>query len=472
MYDAERYDAVIIGAGMSGLAAGIRLAHFGKRVCILERHTTIGGLNSFYRLGGRNYDVGLHAVTNFTPKGTKRGPLARLLRQLRMAWEDLELSPQLESEIAFPQARLRFSNDFGLLESEVGRVFPDQRGAFARLVGRLLDYDDLDRPEAGASARGIVEEEIGDPLLVEMLFCPLMYYGSAREEDMEFGQFSVMFKSVFQEGFARPRAGVRAILKLLTRRYKELGGELRLRAGVRRIVGREGEAAGVELENGDFVGALKVISSAGWPETMRLCGEELSPPEAAPVGQLSFIESISILDRQPRELGYEKTIVFFNDHPKFEWRRPSGEISDVRSGVICSPNNFAYAEGPLEEGVMRITALADFTGWQALSEEEYREAKRIWYERMTASAVRFVPDFRGHVTATDMFTPTTIRRFTGHELGAVYGAPVKRGDGTTHVRNLFLCGTDQGWVGIVGTIVSGIMMANRHVLAADGATSN
>ena len=28
------YDTIIIGAGMSGLAAGIRLAHFGQRVCI------------------------------------------------------------------------------------------------------------------------------------------------------------------------------------------------------------------------------------------------------------------------------------------------------------------------------------------------------------------------------------------------------------------------------------------------------
>ena len=42
------YDAAIIGAGMSGLAAGIRLAYYQKSVCILERHTTIGGLNSFY----------------------------------------------------------------------------------------------------------------------------------------------------------------------------------------------------------------------------------------------------------------------------------------------------------------------------------------------------------------------------------------------------------------------------------------
>ena len=56
------YDTIIIGAGMSGLAAGIRLAHFGQKVCILERHSAIGGLNSFYRQRGRTYDVGLHAA--------------------------------------------------------------------------------------------------------------------------------------------------------------------------------------------------------------------------------------------------------------------------------------------------------------------------------------------------------------------------------------------------------------------------
>ena len=51
---AVRYDTVIIGAGMSGLSAGVRLAYYEKNVCILERHTTIGGLNSFYRLRKRN----------------------------------------------------------------------------------------------------------------------------------------------------------------------------------------------------------------------------------------------------------------------------------------------------------------------------------------------------------------------------------------------------------------------------------
>ncbi|MGC3968658.1 MAG: NAD(P)-binding protein [Pirellulales bacterium] len=176
--ESNAYDAIIIGAGMSGLAAGIRLAHYEKRVCILERHTTIGGLNSFYRLDGRNYDVGLHAVTNFTPKGTKRGPLARLLRQLRFSWDDLALKPQLGSRIAFPSQSLEFSNDFELLRSEIARAFPDQADNFDRLVAAIPDYDDLPLAAADASAREFLKSHLSDPLLVEMLLCPLMYYGT------------------------------------------------------------------------------------------------------------------------------------------------------------------------------------------------------------------------------------------------------------------------------------------------------
>ena len=134
------YDTIIIGAGMSGLAAGIRLAHFGQRVCILERHSAIGGLNSFYRQRGRTYDVGLHAVTNYAPKGTRSGPLARLLRQLRITWEEWALAPQLGSAIMFPGATLRFSNDFELLESDVRRLFPSpdrQLSAAGGPVARL-----------------------------------------------------------------------------------------------------------------------------------------------------------------------------------------------------------------------------------------------------------------------------------------------------------------------------------------------
>lgn len=483
-------DTIIIGAGMSGLAAGIRCAHFGQKVAILERHTTIGGLNSFYRLRGRNYDVGLHAVTNFTPKGTKKGPLSRLLRQLRFAHEDFELSPQRGSQVAFPDVRLDFSNDPALLRSEVARAFPAEIDNYDQLVARLVDYDDLNPAHAQISARAVLNAELRDPLLVEMLMCPLMFYGSAREDDMDWGQFSIMFRSVLLEGFARPMDGVRVILKQLTRRYKELGGELRLRTGVREILVRDGRAIGVITDSGEEIQAKQILSSAGWHETLRLCrgnnkaaankaaygigghssahqGTDIagSTETALPPGELTFCETISVLDRQPTALGYDKTIVFFNDSSTFHYRKPREELADVRSGVICSPNNYEYPDCEnLDDGIMRITALANFDRWAALAPDNYAAAKREWYDRMTASAVRFVPDFRQQTIETDMFTPTTIRRFTWHDYGAVYGMPEKKSDGRTPYAGLYITGTDQGWVGIIGAMTSGVMMANLHLL--------
>lgn len=457
------YDTIIIGAGLSGLAAGIRLAYYDQKVCILERHTTIGGLNSLYRLRGRNYDVGLHAVTNFTPRGTKRGPLARLLRQLRFRWEDFALSPQIGSRISFPGVSLSFNNDFELFRSEVHRAFPEQKDGFERLVGEILDMDDLTGDVIGLSARSVLAKHISDPLLVDMILCPLMFYGSPTEDDMDFVQFSIMFRSIFQEGFSRPFAGIKLILKQLTRKFKSLGGELRLRAGVQRIATDHGRVTGVVLEDGTELSARKVLSSAGYCETLRLV-ETLPDPPVDASGQVTFCETISVLDCLPSELGHKDTIVFFSDRMPFAYRKPDTLI-DVTSGIICTPNNFAYDE-PLDEGQMRVTALANFDRWAELSEERYRLEKLRAYDRIQEAAIGHVPDYRGHTIETDMFTPTTIRRFTGHDNGAVYGAPRKILDGTTGVEGLYLCGTDQGFLGIIGSILSGITMANKHGLAS------
>jgi phytoene dehydrogenase-like protein len=265
----------------------------------------------------------------------------------------------------------------------------------------------------------------------------------------------------------RPHAGIRLILKNLVRKFRSLGGELKLRAGVSRINVENGRAIGVVLENGTEISARNILSSAGAVETLRLCAAGANA-ESPAAGRLSFVESLSVLDRPPREAGYNETIVFFNDSEKFEWRRPEGELCDVRTGVICSPNNFAYAadEGDLAGNIVRVTALADYQSWRALSEDAYRLEKLRWYDRVTASAVRFVPDYRSRVIDTDMFTPTTIYRFTGHENGAIYGSPHKQLDGTTPIKNLYLCGTDQGFLGIVGALVSGVSMANQHCLRA------
>jgi len=458
------YDVLIIGAGMSGLAAGIRLAYYGRKVCIVEKHYRVGGLNSFYSLGGRKFDVGLHAMTNYVPKGVRLAPLPRLLRQLKLKAEDFALCPQRMSVIKFPHKTLRFNNDFDFFVQEVVDNFPRQADNFQKLLKTIskYGYDQLAQDAKPISARQVVSSIISDPLLSEMIFCPLMFYSNAQEKDMEFALFVIMFKSVFCEGLARPQAGIRQILDALVRKYKDYGGELKMKCAVTSLKCANGRVESILLENGEVLTADRILSSAGYVETMKLLTDYDSSKFDRQLGQLSFVESILVLNKEPAEMGYNTTITFYNNSDRFDYRRPD-ELVDVSSGVICCPNNFQF-ESPLPEGIIRITNLANFDLWNKLSEEEYKAQKAAWLEATLKEVVKFVPDFRNSIVFTDIFTPKTIHRFTGHINGAVYGTPNKTKTGRTHLDNLFICGTDQGLLGIVGAMLSGISMANLHVL--------
>lgn len=459
---------------MSGLAAGIRLAHFGKRVCIFERHNAVGGLSSFYSIGGRKFDVGLHAMTNFVRPGVKGTPLTKLLRQLRIDRAEFALYEQKQSRVAFGargETSLRFTNDFSVFESEVASQFPGQIDGFRRLVAVIKSFDDVSLDAAPVSARAVVRTHISDPLLEDMLFCPVMYYGSAQERDMEFGQFVIMFKALFLEGFARPLDGVRVILRVLLEKYRAAGGERRMKCGVSRIVANGDQASALVLDTGEEITADHIISSIGAPETERLTAASSAAERSlTPVGSLSFVETITILKPQPAALGWgSDTIIFFNDSTHFDYTKPSAAV-DARSGVICIPNNFDYKSGALlPEGIVRVTCLADYEKWAHLPEQDYRSAKTHWFNEVQHSARRFLPAVADEALqeatiATDMFTPRTITKFTGHLGGAIYGSPVKYRQGGTRLKNLYLCGTDQGFLGIVGAMLSGISMANYHVL--------
>lgn len=467
--DGKHFDAVILGAGMSGLAAGIRAAHFGQNTLIVERHNAPGGLNSFYSLDGRRYDVGLHAMTNYVPPGVKGAPLVKLLRQLRLSREDFDLAEQNGSRIVVGDRSLAFNNDFSLLESEIAREFPQQIDGFLTLDAAVRSFPDTDLDQPFLSARAVLARHLTDPVLIEMLLLPLLYYGSSREDDIDFAQFAIMYKAIFREGFARPYDGVRRIIRALTDRYRELGGIRKMKCGVQSIEHDGRAVRALRLDDGSRITAGQVVSSAGWLETLALCEPSLSDGPADNQGKLSFVETITVLDCQPATLGWEDTIVFFNEDENVRYRCPD-ERTDGRSGVICFPNNYRYSEGRiLEEGWLRVTALASYDRWAKLQDEAYQRAKTEDYDHLLRQALRFLPDVpeatvRQHTVATDMFTPLTVERFTGHRGGAIYGSRDKNRRGLTPLENLHLCGTDQGFLGITGAMLSGISMANLHLL--------
>ncbi len=474
-------DCVVIGAGLSGLAAAIRLAHFGKNVLICERHAKTGGLNSTYARNGIQLDTGLHAMTNFTPKnGPKSAPLLKLLRQLRIPYDKLELRPQKGSRIDFPEATLEFSNDFDLLVSEIKRAFPESLEGFLALDRFIMEYDGLDLSAAPRSARDAVAGFLSDPLLTDMLFAPLSYYGSAIPGDMELGQFSIMYRSVFREGFCRPADGMGSFLRLLEERFEECGGEIRrgnrakpdgdapallLGNGVARILAENGAVTAVELDSGEIVQAKVILSSAGRHETMSLVDsapeERLGDP-----GRLGFVETIAVLDDSLRDRVSDRAIVFFNRSEKFRYDVPA-ELVDYSSGVVCFPGGFQFEPGDSPPPPMvRITSLANYDTWAGLDKEAYVNAKCELTENALelAENVAGIVGLRDNAVFTDTFTPLTITRYTGKLNGAIYGAPVKSKDGTTPLEGLFLCGTDQGFLGITGAMLSGISMANAYAL--------
>jgi phytoene dehydrogenase-like protein len=452
------YDTVIIGAGMSGLAAGIRLAMFDQKVCIVEKHNVPGGLNSYYERHGRKLDVGLHAMTNFARQGERGRPLTKLLKQLRIPYEKLDLSQQNFSRIKFPEHNISFSNNPNLLTQEIEKFFPHQKDNFARLLETVINFDDVNLNNKPQSAKAKVREFISDEHLLEMLFCPLLIYGSAWENDMDFSQFVIMFKSIYLEGFSRPKNGVRSVINLLVEKYTNLGGKLCLGTGIKKIDVENGAVSGVTLDSGEKIQAGKVMSSMGLPETMNIVSENSESPV---IGNMSFTETILFFDKKPCDSGVKETILFYNNNEKYDYKRPQ-TLCDYRSAVICFPNNFGYDD--YDEGVIRVTFIANFDKWNELDRQTYLQMKKEVRDESLALISGLFPKFQAKLLYHDVFTPKTITRYTGHIKGAVYGTTQKARDGRTGIKNLFICGTDQGFLGIVGAMLSGISMANLHCL--------
>lgn len=461
-----KVDTVIIGAGMSGLAAAIRLSMYNKKVLIVEKHTITGGLNSYYARGKRKFDVGLHALTNFVTPDDRGKPFNKLMKQLRIPLADFKLSPQNYSLIQFPDQTLKFTNEIECLTEEIRAKFPTQTDGFMNLLAHIKNFNETDLTNETVMAKDVVRNFISDKSLVEMIFCPLLIYGSAWENDMDFSQFVIMFKSIFLEGFSRPEGGVRTIIDLLLKRLDEVGGEIRFKSEVTRLITKDGKITAVEINGGDIIECESVLSSMGLPETMKVLDTEES--YSPRTGALSFTESILITDKKPRDLGVEATIVFYNNRPEYLYQKPQ-TLFDKESAVVCFPNNFKYEhyKDDYEEGVLRVTNIANFDLWNQellLSKEAYKAKKELVFEH-AQSILRSCGLKNGYnVAFKDVFTPTTIKRYTGHFDGTVYGSIDKTRNGTTPVKGLYICGTDQGFLGIVGSMLSGISMANLHVL--------
>jgi phytoene dehydrogenase-like protein len=81
----SRYDAIVIGAGLSGLTAAAYLAQTGARVLVCEQAEQVGGLFNSFRRGGYQFDGGIKAAGSsavMLPMLAQLGLLERVLKKM------------------------------------------------------------------------------------------------------------------------------------------------------------------------------------------------------------------------------------------------------------------------------------------------------------------------------------------------------------------------------------------------------
>jgi len=83
----ERYDVIVIGAGLGGLTAAALLARAGRKTLVIERNASVGGAASTYKIGDLMVEASLHETADpRDPIDPKHSILARIGVLDEVAW--------------------------------------------------------------------------------------------------------------------------------------------------------------------------------------------------------------------------------------------------------------------------------------------------------------------------------------------------------------------------------------------------
>src|SRR4051812_47759085 len=271
--------AVVIGAGIGGLAAAIRLRARGYDVTVLEALDQPGGRARVFRQDGFTFDAGPTVITApylfdelFALVGRDArdyfdlvpvDPFYRVLFHDGGSFDVVGDEERLLAQIAAISPR--DVDGYRQLAAKARAIFDvgytrlaDQ--PFDRLHTMLRVLPSMLRLESYRSVYGLVARYIRDERLRQVFtFEPLLVGGNP------FRTTSIYLLIHWLErqwGVYYARGGTGALVRALPRLLEGVGVEVRCNAPVERIVVRNGRTTGVALENGEHIDAELVVANA------------------------------------------------------------------------------------------------------------------------------------------------------------------------------------------------------------------
>ncbi len=271
--------AVVIGAGLGGLAAAVRLRAMGYRVTLLEAGDQAGGRARVFRRDGYSFDAGPTVVTApylfdelFELVGRDRRdyydlvPVDPFYRVMFPGGEQFDYVGE-EDRILAQIERLSPGDVDGYrrMAAHAERIFEvgyEQLAdtPFTRLSDMLRVVPDMLRLESYRSVYGLASKYLRDERLRQVFsFQPLLVGGNP------FDTTSIYMLIHWLErkwGVHYALGGTTSIVAGLVRLLEELSVEIHLNAPVEEIETRDGSVRGVRTEDGQHFAADIVVSNA------------------------------------------------------------------------------------------------------------------------------------------------------------------------------------------------------------------
>ena len=428
---------VIIGAGISGLAAGCYAQMNGYDAEIVEAQPLPGGMCTSWKRKGYLIDGSCHWVTGSGPANS----FYKVWRELGALQGRRFVDYDCYAIFTGTDGReLRLYTDVGKLERHMKELSPADAAPVEELCGFIRKFASFDRP-AGKPAELM---NLLDGIRMARWFAPWMKLFTqagplavssfcARIKDplirdgiagAMYGVSESLFPLVMTLGTMNlktagyPLGGSLEFARSIENRFLKLGGKVRYGARVDKVLERSGKATGVRLAGGEVREADYVISACDLRASLfnLLDGSRVDPVHKEllesgtlinPMLQVSFGVNMDLSGGlTSMSTGFKLPAPIDLGGRKVEW---------------FNVKNYSFdpATAPAGKTVLVTMCPADWPYWEKLKgcpQEYAAEKDRITKTCIDALEVRY-PGIRGRIEMTDVATPLTYERYTGNWQG-------------------------------------------------------
>ncbi len=435
---------IIIGAGLAGLSAGVYAQMNGYESRIFEHHSQPGGVAAVWKRGDYLIDGGIHFLICHRPGTSIYDLYSEIGAVENLAVEDMTTYLRFYNETGSKYIDL--TGDLDKLESDFLEISPedqDEIRSFIKEIRSLRNSPlltdmgmDVTPPELRGRFDTLKE-------MWQMRGFMKYFYGkfskSARTYAKRFQ--SPWLRSIIEHSFspdiamwfvimilASVSAGILGLIKDgchefvngIVKKYESLGGQMKYRATVEKIVVENDKAVGVILSDETEHRADVIVSAADGRSTIfdMLDGKYTDEKIEKRYDTWKPYDPTFVVS-----LGVART--FEDEVPLTGFLLEDPIVINERKIKILPLRVFNYSDvfAPEGKSVIQIMLETDWEYWKTLREnrEEYVAEKERIGRELIERLERFYPGISSQIEVTDIATPYTTWRYTLNYRGSPMG---------------------------------------------------